>query len=98
MPAPVFIGDEVTAAGYRLAGAHTLIVAGDAVQDAFARALDTAELVFITAASAAALPKERLDAAMRSADPLVLVVCDAAKSAAPEDLGNEVDRALGIQA
>ena len=98
MPAPIFIGDEVTAAGYRLAGARTVVPAAGAVGEAFAEALRDTELVIITAASAAELRRETLDDAIRQADPLVLVVMDAAKRVLPFDLGGEVDRVLGIEA
>ena len=40
---------------------------------------------------------DRLDAALRRADPLILVVPDAANRLAPPDLDREVDRVLGIE-
>lgn len=97
MPAPFFIGDEVTAAGYRLAGARTLVPAPDEMPAAFTAALEQAEIVFITAASAEYLDGKRLDAAIRRADPLILVVPDAAGRTAPPDTGASVDRVLGIE-
>lgn len=97
MTAPVFIGDEVTAAGYRLAGAQTLSPEPGTVLQAFADALDDAEFVIITAAFAAELPQEHLNHAMRRADPMVLVVADAANAVTPADLSDEVDRVLGIE-
>lgn len=97
MRAPVFIGDEVTAAGFRLAGAQTVIPAAGSAGAVFSRALGQAGLVIITAACAAELPDAQLDRAMRKADPLVLVVPDAAGRVWPADLGAEVDRVLGIQ-
>ena len=93
----MFIGDEVTAAGFRLAGARTLTPGPGAVLQAFAEALDDAEFVIITAAVAAEVPHERLDHAMRQADPLVLVVPDAANAVLPADLSDEIDRVLGIE-
>lgn len=98
MAAPVFIGDEVTAAGYRLAGARTLIPEPGAVPLAFEQALDDAELVIITAACSIELQPRRLDDAIRRADPLILVVPDAANRVTPPDLSVEVDRVLGIDA
>lgn len=97
MAAPVFIGDEVTAAGYRLAGARILIpVAGDA-RGMFEAAMNDADLVLITAACATELGEGELDRAFRRGKPLVLVVPDAALSVEPADLSIEVDRVLGIE-
>jgi vacuolar-type H+-ATPase subunit F/Vma7 len=95
--APVFIGDEVTAAGYRLAGARTRCPAPGQVQNAFEEALADADFVLITAALAAEITEDRLDQALHSAEPLVLVVPDAANRMRPSDLSAEVDRVLGIE-
>lgn len=97
MTAPVFVGDEVTAAGYRLAGARVLIPDEGTVGTVFAAALEEAELVLITAACAAQLSDIQLDQIMRAADPLVLVVPDAANRIASPDLSADVDRVLGIE-
>lgn len=97
MAAPVFIGDEVTAAGYRLAGARTLAPRHSTVAKTFANALNDAPLIFITAAFAAELPDGLLDHALRAADPLVLVVPDAANRVSPPDLDAQVARTLGIE-
>lgn len=97
MTTPVFIGDEVTASGWRLIGVRAIAVDGDAVAQAFEAALDDAELLLVTAACAAELDGARLDAAVRHARPLVLVVPDAADRLAPPDLDRRVDRVLGIE-
>jgi len=95
---PLFIGDEVTAAAYRLAGVRTLIADKDSLARIFDEALEETKLVFITAACAAELPTGRIDSAIRTAEPLVLIVPDAANRVAPPDLGREVDHVLGIEA
>ncbi len=97
MTTAVFIGDEVTASGWRLAGVRVIAVDGDAVLQAFEAALDDTDLLLITAACAAELDRARLDAAVRRAQPLVLVVPDAAERLAPPDLDRQVDRVLGIE-
>ena len=97
MTIPVFVGDEVTASGWRLIGARTLPANGDGAAKMFDAALEDAELVLVTAASAAALDSEKLDAAVRRAQPLVLVVPDVANRIAPPDLDKAVDRVLGIE-
>lgn len=98
MTTPLFIGDEVTAAAYRLAGLRTLVADKDTLARNFDAALEEATLVFITAACAAELPTGRIESAMRTAEPLVLIVPDAANRVAPPDLGRAVDRVLGIEA
>lgn len=97
MPAPIFIGDEVTAAGYRLAGAHTIVPETGGVAASFGDALRNAEFVIITAECAAELPAATLDEAVRTADPLVAIVSDVAGRVMPIDVAIDVDRVLGIE-
>jgi len=96
MAAPVFIGDEVTAAGYRLAGARTIVCSAGAAAESFATALAQAPLVLISAACARELPDGEIARAMRVAEPPVLVVAAAAGEKHP-DLAVEIGRALGIE-
>ena len=97
MTIAVFVGDEVTASAWRLIGARTLVADADSAADAFDAALADAGLLLVTAACAAALDRERLDAALRSAKPLVVIVPDAANRVVPPDLDRVVDRVLGIE-
>ena len=96
MTAVKFIGDEVMAQGFRLAGAATQVPAQDAVATAFADALRESGLVLITAEAAGRLDPDDLDRAVRSASPLVLVVPDAAMRTMPPDPAATVERVLGI--
>ena len=93
----VFIGDEVTAAAYRLAGVTALVPKISDVRRVFDKAFDEADLVLIAADYARALDEESLHAAIRRADPLVLVVPDGGNRYWPEDLDARVDRVLGIE-
>ena len=95
MAAPVFIGDEITAAGYRLAGARTLVPETGEVAAALAAAAD-AELVLISVDCAAELPAAELERRLSEAAPLLLVVPAAPRSVLP-DAGAEVARVLGIE-
>lgn len=97
MTIPVFVGDEVSASAWRLVGARTIVADGNDAEKAFDAALEDAELVLVSAVSAAALDSEKLAAALRRAKPLVLVVPDAANRVAPPDLDKAVDRVLGIE-
>lgn len=97
MAVPAFIGDEVTAAAWRLIGVRAVAVDSGNVAEAFEAAMADGDLLLVTAACAAELDGERLDAAVRHAKPLILVVPDAANRIAPPDLDREVDRVLGIE-
>jgi vacuolar-type H+-ATPase subunit F/Vma7 len=94
---PAFIGDEITATAWRLIGVRATAVDEGEVTRAFDAALGEAGLLLITAACAAELDGGKLDAAVRRAEPLILVVPDAANRLAPTDLDREVDRVLGIE-
>jgi vacuolar-type H+-ATPase subunit F/Vma7 len=93
----VFIGDEITAAALRLTGVMSHTPAAEDVQRTFEKAVDDAELVIIAADYARALDDELLRAAIRRADPLVLVMPDGGNRYQPEDLDARIDRVLGIE-
>lgn len=94
---PVFIGDEVTAAAYRLAGLEARVAPPEAVAAQWAQALrERPPLVLITAECAAALPAAELDAALARFDPPVAVVPDAGARVAPPDFMARVRASLGI--
>ena len=77
MTVPAFIGDEVSAAAWRLVGVDAVAVDKTDVEEAFAAALGRPGLLMVTAACAAELDANRLDAAIRDARPLILLVPDA---------------------
>jgi vacuolar-type H+-ATPase subunit F/Vma7 len=93
----VFIGDEFTAAALRLAGAKIQAPGMSDVPRVFAEALGDAGLVIIAADCARALDEDSLRAAIRRADPLVLVMPDGGNRYQPEDLDARIDRVLGIE-
>jgi len=97
MPAPLFIGDEISAAAYRLTGLRTRVADRAGIAATFDAALRDTELLLLAAPVAAMLNSAVLDAAMRHARPLVLVVPDVAGRMAPPGLDDEVDRVLGIE-
>ena len=96
MAAVIFIGDEVTAQGFRLAGAETRVPEQADIAAAFAGALGEADLVLITADAASRLDADGLADAVRQASPLVLVIPDAGMQTMPPDPADAVDRVLGI--
>ncbi|HSJ98144.1 MAG TPA: V-type ATP synthase subunit F [Myxococcota bacterium] len=93
-----YIGDEATAAGYRLAGAEVRVPTTDDAVEVFrrVRAAET-DLVLLSAEFAAALPPEELEAAVQGERPLVAIVPDAHGRHAPPDVARDVRLALGIE-
>ena len=92
----VFIGDEVTAAGFRLAGAEVQVAPPEAGADLFRRLGETAELLIVTAETAAHIPDELLRRATDEGHPLVLVVPDASGRQRPRDLAATLRTQLGM--
>lgn len=97
MTLPVFIGDRVTAAGFRLAGVRPLVTTPDDVGAVFREVLALNAPVLITAALAGRLPQALLEQAICKADPPVAVVHDIARTVEPADMAARVRRALGVE-
>ncbi len=97
MPAPIFIGDEVSASAWRLGGARVRVPAGDDPAPELAWACREAELVLITAALAARLPADELARRRAGLRPLVLVVPDIRARVAVPDLARWVRARLGLE-
>lgn len=94
----VYIGDEATAAGYRLAGAQAWVTQPADASDVLRRAIaDGAELVLLSARAAAGLPPGELEAALEREKPQVSVAPDVYGRGAPPDLAHLVRGALGIE-
>jgi len=94
---PVFIGDEVTAAAYRLAGFDVRAGAPAEAPTLLARALrEPPPLILITAEYAAAVPAADLEAALARLDPPVAIVPDAGARAPLPDFMAHVRASLGI--
>jgi vacuolar-type H+-ATPase subunit F/Vma7 len=96
MPAPVFIGDEVTAAGYRLAGADVRVPAAAAETAVLREALRGHDLVLITAEVAERIDPGLLKSLLASPHPVVMLVPDARGAAPLPDLAAQVRSQLGI--
>jgi vacuolar-type H+-ATPase subunit F/Vma7 len=98
MAAPVYLGDEVSAAGYRLAGALVRTPAADEAADALAWACAQAPLVLVSAPVAAAVPEAALRAALAAPAPLVLIVPDLHGDVPWPDLAARLRAQLGLEA
>lgn len=93
----IFIGDEVSAAGYRLAGAEVASPDAAATVEVFEDACTRAEMVLITAGQARHVPSARLKEALDRHRPLVSIVADARERETPPDLDAEVRTILGLE-
>lgn len=69
-----FVGDALTAAGFRLAGVRTFAPQPGEERAAFAQALAAAAVVFVTPAVAAKLEPAELERALAAGAPLVAIV------------------------
>jgi vacuolar-type H+-ATPase subunit F/Vma7 len=72
----IYIGDELTGAGFRLAGAQVLQPAAGEEAASLTRAQCDGQLILVSADVAARIPGASLDAALAALAPLTLVVPD----------------------
>ena len=92
----VFIGDRVSAAGFRLGGVRVDTPAPGSEEEAFTNALTSSDLVLVTAALAGRLPADRLAGAQAGHKPLVLVLEDVRGLHQPPDIAATLRRQLGM--
>jgi vacuolar-type H+-ATPase subunit F/Vma7 len=97
MSVVAFIGDELTAAGFRLAGAGVHVVPPEGAPEALRTAREGASLVLLAATHARRIEAAELDRALTAAHPLTLIVDDILEQAAPPDLERMMRRALGVE-
>ena len=93
----VFIGDELSAAGYRLTGIETQVPEADALDEALHRALKDAGLVIMTAELARRVPAREIEAALIAEAPAFAIVPDVRMGAPLPDLAKQLRRTLGIE-
>ena len=97
MAAPVYLGDEVSAAGYRLAGARVEVPEPGGEAAALAAARVEAPLVLVSAAVAARIAERELQIALASLTPLTLIVPDLRGEAAVPDVVARLRHQLGLE-
>ena len=97
MTAPCYIGDEASAAGFRLAGTRVVVPREGEEASAFAAARIDAELVLVSAAIAASLRASVVEGAQAALAPLTLIVPDLRGEAAVPDLAARLRRELGLE-
>lgn len=90
------IADEVTAAGFRLAGVEVHVPEDWEVPDRFQQLLSRAQVLLVTAERAVHLPAMVLDQALADPQPLVLVIPDVGYRVEPPDVGARLRKQLGL--
>jgi vacuolar-type H+-ATPase subunit F/Vma7 len=100
MPVPEFIGDEVSAAGYRLCGLLVTItdpaITADQLRPLIRQACARASLVLIGSDTASRLHTTELDTLLATIEPAVLIVPDIRCHQAVPDLATRLHAQLGI--
>ena len=91
-----YIGDEVTAAAMRLAGACGRTAPAGTEREALAAAREQAALILLSARVAARLPATELMRAQLALAPLTLVVPDIGDDAAKTDRAGALRAQLGV--
>jgi len=94
----IYLGDEVSAAGYRLAGALARSPVAGEEAAALAWARSRASLVLLSAAVAAGIVETVLRTALSALTPLVLIVPDLQGEAPLPDLAARLRSQLGLEA
>lgn len=96
MAAPIFIGDEVNAAGYRLAGVRVRTPNPDDILDVIKWASAQSSLVMLTPEYAAMLSDSDHDHFLSQESPPVVVVPDIRASKHKDVLANRLRSQLGV--
>ena len=96
MNIPVYIGDEVSAAGYRLAGLRVRVPGEDEVLEVIEATCSEASLVLLGSDAASRIPRRRLDELLSRVEPAVVVVPDIRARAPLPDVAHRLRTQLGV--
>ena len=97
MGTAIFIGDELSAAGFRLAGIETVVPEPENVGATLHEARARASLVLLTADLARHVPAAELEAAMLAEAPTLAVIPDMRLRAGMPDLERRFRGVLGLE-
>jgi len=93
----IFLGDELSAAGYRLAGVDARVPFPGDEATCFEKALKEARMVLVGSRCAKLIPPPALEAALAQLSPLVIVVPDWDGTQLATEPANKVRRVLGLE-
>lgn len=94
----VFIGDELTATGLRLAGIEVIVAPPAEVASALEAATRRARVVLLSSAVAKHVPAAVLEAALSAPEPLLAIVPEVRGLFALPDIAGRLKATLGIEA
>lgn len=95
-PLPVYIGDEVSACGYRLAGLETHVPADNNLPAELDSIIRDAALVLLSADIAGRLPDDQRERLLARVKPPVVVVPDVRGHAQLADMATRLRKQLGV--
>lgn len=96
MKLAIYLGDEIGAVGYRLAGVAVSTPAKGEETDAFDVSTREASLVILSASMAARIDATKLNRALRASAPLVVLVPDASGDTPLPDVASRLRSELGF--
>lgn len=96
MSVAIYIGDEVSAGGYQLAGLRVHSPQAGQYRKAINRARDEAELVLVSAEIASHIPDEIMEGYLAAEHPAMVVVPDLRSRTLMMDLATRLRRQLGV--
>ena len=91
-----FIGDEVSAAGYRLCGIDVRIAERGNVVSLVKQACERASLVLLASSAARTIPASERDKLLASIQPPVLIVSDVRGMQTVPDITGRIYKQLGM--
>ena len=94
----IFVGDELSAAGFRLCGVDVRVPSPGGEADCLHKALKEARIVLLGSRCAEAIPPAALEAALALLSPLVMVVPDWDGTQLAGEPANKVRQVLGLDA
>jgi vacuolar-type H+-ATPase subunit F/Vma7 len=97
MSAPIFIGDEISASAYRLAGIETRTPAPSELAATLEQTFRESDLVLITAQYAQQLHGDKLAKMQARMQPLLLVVPDVREQVPVPDFAEALRSQLGVE-
>ena len=93
----VYLGDELSAAGFRLAGVSARVPPGGDEAAWLHSAMREAKIVLLGARCAASIPADELEAALASISPLVMIVPEFDGRPTPADPASRIRQLLGVE-
>ncbi len=97
MTTPIYIGDEVSSAGFRLAGLRVRVPAAGEWRQELEWAMEQTPLVLISSAVASEIPMQELDHYLSHLSPAIVVVPDVHGATPMMDLSTRLRKQMGMQ-